>query len=55
MSDEIKSRLELIAAKAKTMAADLSRYWPGDLQAGADELTRECHKLNEDIARGKRQ
>lgn len=35
MGEEIKTRLELIAAKAKMMATDLNRYW-GDEDAPKD-------------------
>lgn len=49
-NDLVAARLELIAAKAKVMAADYKdgRMWDGDLSKGLDDLLREItHVRNE--------
>lgn len=54
MSGEIKTRLELIAAKAKTLANDLGRMYSEELKEGASDLQRQCARLVDDIREGKR-
>lgn len=49
-NDLVAARLELIAAKAKVMAADYKngRMWDGELSKGLDDLLREItHARNE--------
>lgn len=45
MSEDRRMRLELIAAKARQMAQDVGRMWPGDLEAGLAEIRKQLDAL----------
>lgn len=47
MNEIVAARLDLIAAKAKILAADYraGRQWPSDLSSGLNDLTKELEAI----------
>lgn len=41
----IETRLELIAAKAKQLAEDYKKLWPGDLTLGLNEIEKQIRMI----------